>query len=193
MSHEQSGTIRPDGSGDTVPDTANNKFSSDMVTSQPPIVAIDVPLSAHFDLERFTPRALARISSIFSARESESLQEALGLGSTDWRILASLAGQPGQTATEISTSSVMSKAAISRSLATMVDRGLIFQGEGPRGTRPLRLTPQGAEVYERMLPIANRAQHLIENTLSTGEHRALDDYLKRLLDAVEDLDAWYEL
>ncbi|HLS49428.1 MAG TPA: MarR family winged helix-turn-helix transcriptional regulator [Actinomycetaceae bacterium] len=171
----------------------NHKFSPDMVMNTPSVVAIDVPLPAAMDLSKFTPRALARISSIFSNRESESLQEEFGLGSTDWRIMATLAIEPGQTATEVSAASVMSKAAISRSLAGLVERGYIAQGEGPRGTRPLRLTPQGAEIYERMLPITMRAQRLIEETLTEEEHRNLDDYLRRLLAAVEDLDAWNEL
>src|SRR5690625_3411580 len=113
MPHSPVGKVQSGGGGgvESGAEQRNHKFSPDMVMNTPSVVAIDVPLPAAMDLSKFTPRALARISSIFSNRESESLQEEFGLGSTDWRITATLAIEPGQTATEVSAASVMSKAA----------------------------------------------------------------------------------
>lgn len=164
-----------------------------VVKSLPGREVIDGPLASALDLDRFTPRSLALLSNTFSLREAESLRQELDLGSTDWRILASLAGSPGLTATEISTFAVMSKAAISRCLSVLVERGLIAQGDGPRGSRPLRLTTMGAETYMRMLPIAFRAQRLIERTLTSEELDLLNSFLARLITATDNIEDWLDL
>lgn len=150
----------------------------------------DKPVDNHLDLAKFTPRLIAVLSNIFSQRESMSLRQTLDLGTTDWRIIAALAQAPALTATEISRFTVMSKAVISRALANLIEQDLITQGDGPRGSRPLRLTERGVDVYREMLPIALRAQRLIERTITREELEFLEAILMRLVDATADEQNW---
>lgn len=150
----------------------------------------DVPVDGALELARFTPRLLALLSNIISQRESATLRQVLGHGTTDWRIIAAIAEQPALTATEISRYTVMSKAVISRALAPLIEQGLVVQGDGPRGSRPLRLTDAGVEVYRRMLPITMRAQWLIEDTLTKRELATLESLLDRLVTATTDEASW---
>ncbi len=152
----------------------------------------DEPLSDALDLAAFTPRLLAILSNIISARESQALRQQFGLGTTDWRILSALAQEPALTATEISRCTVMSKAVISRALADLVAEGLVVLGEGPRGSRPVRLTAKGAGVYRGMLPVAFRAQRLIADTLGEKKLRQLDALLVQLIEVVADDHAWLD-
>ncbi len=142
------------------------------------------------DLDTFTPRLLAIISNKIAVRESQTLLRLFNLGTTDWRIISALAGHPGLSATEISQLTVMSKAVISRSLGGLVERGLIVQDDGPRGSRPLFLTEDGAKSYEDMLPITERGQRLVERTLTGTELSALHGFLNRLIAAADDESAW---
>ncbi|WP_172592206.1 MarR family winged helix-turn-helix transcriptional regulator [Subtercola boreus] len=152
----------------------------------------DLPLPDALDLSQFTPRLITILSNIMSVRESQSLRQKFDLGTTDWRIIGALAQEPAMTATELSRYTVMSKAVISRKLAGLVDGGLIQQGDGPRGSRPLRLTAKGAEMYSGMWPIAYRAQRLIERTLTQPELITLESLLMRLVDATNDDGAWLD-
>ena len=151
-----------------------------------------VPLDRPLDLGAFTPRLLALLTNVISSRESQGLRRSMGFGTTDWRILASLAQEPALTATELSQYTAMSKAVISRALTGLVQQGVVAQGEGPRGSRPLRLTEAGITVYRRMLPIAYRSQRLIERTLSQEELVALEALLRRCLDASILENNWHE-
>lgn len=153
-------------------------------------LATDRPVDDAVELTRFTPRLLAILSNIISLRETQALRREFDLGTTDWRILAALAQEPALTATEISKYIVMSKAVISRAVATLVERGLIVQGDGSRGSRPLRLTAAGVSTFRAMIPIALPAQRLIEHTLSAAEIAALESMLVRLIAATGDEDAW---
>lgn len=157
-----------------------------------PSRAIDEALASALDMDSFTPRLLHLLSTTFALRESETLRQELELGSTDWRILAGVASSPGLSATEISAATVMSKAAISRSLSVLVERELVVQGDGPRGSRPLRLTPLGAATYERMLPIALRAQRLVERSLSVDEVKQFNAMLRRLIAATNAPENWVD-
>lgn len=150
----------------------------------------DVPVDGALELARFTPRSLAVLSNIFSQRESTALRQQLGHGTTDWRILAALAEVPALTATEIARYTVMSKAVISRALAPLIEQGYVVQDDGPRGSRPLRLTEAGVDLYRRMLPLAMRAQRLIERTLTPEELATFEGMLHRLVAATADERLW---
>lgn len=150
----------------------------------------DAPLPDALELSKFTPRLLAIVTNIISSRESQTLRQLFDLGTTDWRILAALAQEPALTATELSRYTVMSKAVISRALAGLVGHGFISQGDGPRGSRPLRLTESGAEIYSKMWPIAFRAQRLIERTLDPEELDTLEKLLMRLVAATSNEEMW---
>ncbi|OJV95387.1 MAG: hypothetical protein BGO47_02565 [Microbacterium sp. 67-17] len=150
----------------------------------------DHALPDALDLSRFTPRLLAILSNIFSLYESQSLRDQFGLGTTEWRILSAVALEPALTATEISKSTVMSKAVISRALTDLVQDGLLSLGDGPRGSRPIRITEEGAQMYRKMLPISYRAQEIINRTLGEEKLEQLHDLLTTLISAAIEDEAW---
>lgn len=152
-----------------------------------PSDAITEPLAEIIDPDNFTPRLLALLSNALVWRESHELRRRFGLGTNDWRIISSLAIRPGASATEVSDFIGLNKAVISKGVAKLVDRGLVLLVDGPRGSRPMYLTPAGAEMHDAMLPISMRGQEIILADLSVDDIDRLNALLRRMLEKTREL------
>ncbi|MFS0734756.1 MarR family winged helix-turn-helix transcriptional regulator [Microbacterium sp. 1P10UB] len=140
------------------------------------------PLPNTIDPDHFTPRLLALVSNALVWRESHELRRRYGLGTNDWRVISTLAVNPGMAATDIAAYAAMNKAVVSKSVATLLERRLIVLSDGPRGSRPMYLTTAGAEMHDLMLPISLRGQEIVLSHLDSDEIVRLNDLLQRLLD-----------
>ena len=157
---------------------------------EPPPDAIRTPLVMVSDSENFTPRLLSLLSNSLVWRESSILRARFGLGTNDWRVIATIAGRPGITASEISEFVAMNKAIVSKSVAVLTDRRLIVQAAEDTGrARQLFLTPSGVEMHDAMLPISMRGQEIILGDLTQDEVTQLNQLLRRLLGRVRELQA----
>ncbi len=152
--------------------------------------AITEPLDAAMDLSGFTPRLLALLSHAITRRESRELRRVLRLGTTDWRVLSALAVYPGAPSTRLSEVTALDKAVVSRCVAGLLEGGLVVVGDGPRGSRPLWLTAEGADVHAVMMPISLQAQELIERTLPARQVAQLNAALTTLIAALDEPGAW---
>lgn len=152
-----------------------------------PARAITEPLANSIDPDHFTPRLLALVSNALVWRESHELRRRYGLGTNDWRLISTLALRPGSAATDVAEYTSMNKAIVSKTVGTLVERGLIVLSDGPRGSRPMYLTPAGAEMHDLMLPISMRGQEIVLSHLDPAEITRLNDLLLRLLEETREL------
>jgi DNA-binding MarR family transcriptional regulator len=139
------------------------------------------PLNDVIDSDSFTPRLLHLISNALVWRESRLLRQAFNLGTNDWRVISALSIRPGATSMQISEFVAMNKAVVSKSVNTLIARGLVVPADGPRGSRPLFLTRAGAAMHHQMKPISLEGQDIVLSGLSTAEVAQLNALLLRLL------------
>ncbi|GAA3685438.1 hypothetical protein GCM10023081_23690 [Arthrobacter ginkgonis] len=149
--------------------------------------AVTEPLAETIDPENFTPRLLALLSNALVWRESQEMRRRFGLGTNDWRVISAAAIRPGTSATELSEFLGLNKAVVSKSVNTLIERGLLLLIDGPRGSRPMYLTRAGAEMHEAMLPISMRGQEIILADLSGEDIGRLNHLLRRMLEKTREL------
>lgn len=147
---------------------------------------VTAPLPDIIDPENFTPRLLALLSNALVWRESHELRRRFRLGTNDWRVISAVALRPGASSTEVSEFIGVNKAVISKSVNTLTARGLIALVEGPRGSRPMYLTADGARMHDDMLPVSMSGQDLIHQELQPEQIALLNDLLRRMIDRVRD-------
>jgi DNA-binding MarR family transcriptional regulator len=152
-----------------------------------PPEAVTAPLADALDPENFTPRLLALLSNALVWRESRELRRRFQLGTNDWRVISAIATRPGSSATEVSDFLVLNKAIISKSVNTLLKRNLLLLIDGPRGSRPIYLTPAGVEMHNAMLPISMSGQEIILADLSKDDIDRLNHLLRRMLDKAREV------
>jgi len=145
------------------------------------------PLPETIDPDGFTPRLLALLSNALVWRESHELRRRFQLGTNDWRVISALAIRPGSAATDVNEFLGLNKAAVSKSVNTLVERGLVILSDGPRGSRPMYLTTAGAEMHDAMMPISMRGQEIILAHLEPAEVESLNQLLRKMLDHAREL------
>lgn len=146
--------------------------------------AITEPLDDVISPDLFVPRLVALLSNALVWRESHELRRSVGLGTNDWRVLSALAVRPGQPSSDVSEFLTVNKAVVSKSVNTLLDRGLVVVGDGPRGSRPLYLNEAGAEMHARMKPVSTSGEEIILDGLAPDEVRALTETLQGMLDRI---------
>jgi len=151
--------------------------------------AIRTPLADGIDGETFTPRLLALLSNSLVWRESRAMRARFGLGTNDWRVIATLAMKPGSTAADVSEYVEVNKAIVSKSVATLTQRHLVVVETGPGRSRQLYLTEEGAAMHDAMLPISLRGQEIILQGLEPEQVGRLNELLRDLLARARDLQA----
>ncbi len=139
------------------------------------------PLSTVIDPDNFTPRLLALLSNTLVWRESQELLRRFELGTNDWRILSVLALRPGASATEISDFIGVNKAVVSKAVNRLLERHLIVLIDGPRGSRPIFLTADGARMHDDMLPVSLRGQEIILEGVPDEQVAELNELLRSML------------
>ncbi|MGO1769668.1 MAG: MarR family winged helix-turn-helix transcriptional regulator [Microbacterium sp.] len=146
--------------------------------------AITEPLGDVLATDTFVPRLLALLSNALVWRESHELRAAVGLGTNDWRVVSALAVRPGSPSNEVSEFLSVNKAVVSKSVNTLLDRGLILVGDGPRGSRPLFLNDAGARMHDVMKPISQSGEEAILEGMTAREVADLTSTLQRMLDRI---------
>jgi DNA-binding MarR family transcriptional regulator len=112
------------------------------------------------------------------------LRQQFNLGTNDWRVISALATRPGSSATDVSEFLAMNKAVVSKAVNTLINRHLIVAEDGPRGSRHLYLTSDGAETHDQMRPISLAGEDIILANLSNKE---VNQFRAILIKLVEDI------
>lgn len=133
----------------------------------------------------YTPALLGLLSNVLVWGGSRVFHHVHGIGTNEWRIVSALGNHPGATSGELCEILGINKSIASKSVNALLDRDLIAQLNGPRGSRHLYLTPEGATVHDDFMPIAMKRQEILHESLTTEEVVQLNALLVRMLDSAD--------
>jgi DNA-binding MarR family transcriptional regulator len=146
------------------------------------------PIPQRIDREQYAPYHLAVIANVVSSSTSQVYLREFGIGVNDWRVLSHLALEPGCTAQTVSNELGVDKSVVSRSVRTLVDRGLVGVETTP-GFRRLYLTDAGVDLHKRVVPVALQRERLLLAGLDDAEVAQLLELLRRVHANLPDLAA----
>lgn len=134
-------------------------------------------------LEAYAPYYLMVLSATLSARASARFREAFGVGVSDWRVVATLAQEPGASAKRIVSVIVLDKAAVSRALAGLSSRGLVeaVSGDGDPRRKSWFLTEAGWDLHDGLLQHALQQEALLTEGIPAQDMDLCLSALSRML------------
>jgi DNA-binding MarR family transcriptional regulator len=142
-----------------------------------------MPRHPKLHLEKFLPYRLSVLSNTVSSAIAAAYFANFGLSIPEWRVMAILAANPGLSAAEVTARTAMDKVAVSRAVATLLAAGRLRRTTVPADRRRthLALTPAGASVYSRVVPMALEYERRLVAPLSRRDRATLDRILRELL------------
>lgn len=130
---------------------------------------------------------LARVQAKLNAQATRILKENGGLTLVQWRVLLMLRGIGESSVGELARETQFDKALISRTVQTLVARGLVAHRGNERDHRQqlLSITPEGTAIFETAAPHMEARQKALRGAMSDEERSLLFDALDRLEAAAE--------
>jgi len=134
------------------------------------------------DLSRYIPAQLSIISNKLSHGASEKYRRLFGVGITEWRVLATVAVEPGISANRLCQLIGIDKALASRVLSRLAGRHLVAVQSDPNNARRslLRLTGSGQQLHDRVLLVVRERERILHSAFSHAEIETLLSLLHRL-------------
>ena len=133
------------------------------------------------DMDTYTPALITWLANKLSASASSLYLDAFGIGVIEWRIMATLAGEPEISGARICHVVGLDKAAVSRGFLKLSKAGLIDW----RGTERLRLaalSPAGRRLHDKVVPVALERERRLLEGLTQDQRAVLVSTLHKLLD-----------
>ncbi len=133
-------------------------------------------------LETYLPYRL----NVLATRVSEALEQLheqrFGLGTPEWRVIASLGQFGTSTAKQVGQHAHMHKTKVSRAVAELERRKLIERRTNIEDHREafLSLTDEGRAVYDELAPLALEFARRLAEGIDDHEHSAFDRVLSHL-------------
>ena len=144
--------------------------------------------SARLDLFKFVPFRLNRLAAEVSSALSAEYAARYGLDIPEWRVLATLGFRHDACSAQyIAQCTRTHKSTISRAVTSLMKREIVerVENEDDRREFRLRLTRNGAALYEELIPRLLRREQEILSCLSAQERR---DFARLLGKIEEGLD-----
>lgn len=137
-------------------------------------------------LEAFLPFRLSVLSNMVSEKIALEYRRAFDLTVPQWRVMAVVHGEPGISAKDVSSRTVMDKVAVSRAVARLIEQGRMTRAGSKRDGRlsALFLTKAGEDVYAAVAPRARSFEQDLVAHLTEEERRILEQLLGKLALAV---------
>ncbi|MCK9488976.1 MAG: MarR family winged helix-turn-helix transcriptional regulator [Xanthomonadales bacterium] len=137
------------------------------------------------DLNHFLPYRLSVVSNHISQTIAAIYHQRFGISITEWRVLAVLGRYPGLSANGVAERTAMDKVAVSRAVARLLSTGLIERDTDgdDRRRSVLRLSTDGDQVYDQVVPMALAYERDLLATLDSDERATLNRLLTRLDEA----------
>lgn len=137
-----------------------------------------------FELSAFAPYRIAVLGREISERLGAAYAGE-GVTIPEWRVLAAVAQAPSVAARDVVARTPMDKMAVSRSVASLEEKGLIARAPTTdKRVSALRLTRRGRAVFDRIAGIALDFEASLMSHLNADERRIFFDSLRRLESAV---------
>lgn len=144
-----------------------------------PSLTLDAPMK--LDLDRYVPGLLLWLSNKVASSASQLYREKFDIGVTDWRVLSYFEVYPWSTASTACELMGLDKAAVSRSVAFLVENGWLESR--PLGLRKIefRASSTGRRLHDKVFKLAMAREEALLAGLSQSERETLINLLHRLL------------
>lgn len=140
-------------------------------------------------LDAFLPYRLTVLANSVSRAMARLYAERFDLTIPEWRVMAVLGSCAPLSANQVAERTAMDKVRVSRAVARLLRSGRIDRRPDAADRRRslLRLSNQGKDIYEKILPLAHAVESKLVTALNTDERRALDDVMRKLQARARDL------
>ena len=141
------------------------------------------------DLDKYAPYYLTSVYNALSSGASSLYLNTYGIGIMDWRVLSTIAIEPGIPASRLCELVALDKAAVSRSLHKLSDLGLMKFQASPTDPRRKIWTPseKGYELHARMLDSAIERERLLIEGISPEDFDAFLRVMRQMWSNVRDM------
>ena len=150
------------------------------------------PMRPHaVDLASYLPHHLTVIANKWARGSSRIYLKRFGVGVNEWRVLSTIAIEPGCTANRIWQLTTVDTAIISRAAKALEKAGLITAAPDradPRRTL-LNLTPAGVEKHDLIMDVALARQAQLFDGLSETEIASLTRMILRIRENLNAVNA----
>jgi len=137
------------------------------------------PLEGNLKRGTYAPAPISYINGVFVWGASKIYRQQFGIGINEWRMLGKLSTFPGSTAADATSDLGMNKSTVSIAMTALLEKGLIVT-ENEGRTRRMYLTEKGAELYQRIRPIAEERERIMLAALDDDEALAFRSFLARI-------------
>lgn len=150
-----------------------------MVLSQPVEETLQPP-------ELLTQK-LVRLLRLFDKEAAHALAEVSDLRILDWRILAGLAKDSPLTVRSMAEMLDISRSEASRSLAVLVEQGLVLRQEDEEDRRSawFFITAKGRDLFNQIMPRRRAFMKEVSDHIPKPDRECFDRVLEQLIEYVE--------
>jgi DNA-binding MarR family transcriptional regulator len=129
---------------------------------------------------------MQRVVLHMAHQAEQHLQKEFGIRLLEWRVLVGIFQQPGITASQLAPLILMTKMQASRTLATMVRRGLVKEGldHADKRATPLHLTAKGVKLFVGAGEVVAGVEMWWQQNFTSDEMAALRLLLGKMEDQV---------
>lgn len=137
---------------------------------------------ALLDLEHFLPYRLSVLSNRISQTIAETYAARFGIAIPEWRVIAVLGRHPGLSANGVAERTAMDKVAVSRTLARLLERGVVQRDThgDDRRRSVLELSETGYRIFDEVVPLALARERALLAHFSDEDRQQLDVLLSKL-------------
>ncbi len=137
---------------------------------------------ALLDLEHFLPYRLSVLSNRISQTIAETYAARFGIAIPEWRVIAVLGQHPGLSANGVAERTAMDKVAVSRTIARLLERGVVQRDThgDDRRRSVLELSQAGYGIFDEVVPLALARERELLAHFSAEDRGQLDVLLSKL-------------
>jgi DNA-binding MarR family transcriptional regulator len=141
-------------------------------------------------LKDFLPYRLSVLSNRVSTAIAKDYSDQFQLSIPEWRVMCILGEEQEISAVDIVERTVMDKVAVSRAVSKLTEKGRVQKHVSDNDKRRslVKLTDEGLELYQKVLPIARDYERKILARLTEDDQQ----HLRALLDKLDDIQLHLE-
>lgn len=134
------------------------------------------------DFKDYVPAHLTYLANKISSGASAIYRPRFGVGITEWRIMALLAGESWVSPRKVSEVTGLDKGAVSRSIQSLKEGGHVEvrPDQYDRRSQSLALTAKGLALHDRMVQLARKREQRLLTGFTAEERALLRQFLSRM-------------
>ncbi|HEX7781261.1 MAG TPA: MarR family winged helix-turn-helix transcriptional regulator [Sphingobium sp.] len=142
------------------------------------------PLSATLDLNSSVPVLVTILANRITTSGSITFRRLHGIGSTEWKVLSTIAIEPHVTGARICQLVGLDRGAVSRVLKGFVERGLIQVDQNARHSnyQSVSLTVAGQLLHEEAVLTAFEREKILLKPFTAKQQLQFVEMLRKLID-----------